>query len=505
MPELEELEPTEEQQRIIEAMRGDYDTLVPALAGTGKTTTLAMGAFASRPRRGLYLVFNAEAGRQARGVFPGATYPVTLHAYAKRWLEDAGDERINRLNGDKLAIWDVADRLRIRTEEYITDRRFTKNKLAVLTKRMLQRFCWSEDSEPTLDHVPFVRGLEYNPRLGRHEDYHGELAQILLPFVKRYWEDVQSVEGKLPFEHDHYLKIWALDGHQLPHDYVLLDEAQDLNGVNIGAVWAQKSCQLVVVGDANQQIYEWRGAKNAMHTFANLERVCPLTRSYRFGPQLANIANLLLQALGSEYFVEGDPGKTTILGPIEGVPDAVLTRTNAGGLEEMLALRKAHGPDLRIGISDHMRKLAGFFEAVGKLEAGKPTTHPDLVGFNSWADVLDYVQETDDQDFKVRVKLVMLYGLEALVEMLDSAVEARPHVVVSTGHTAKGLEWDRVKLGADFELDPTQPLSHAELRLRYVACTRAKKHLDPSALWGGDDTWDTGITEAIVGDSDPGT
>ena len=62
-------------------------------------------------------------------------------------------------------------------------------------------------------------------------------------------------------------------------------------------------------------------------------------------------------------------------------------------------------------------------------------------------------------------------------------------VEVATAHTAKGLEWDRVRIANDFrtpEIDPeTGEIilpSPEELRLNYVAVTRAKKALDPGSL-----------------------
>src|SRR5690606_13167694 len=72
------------------------------------------------------------------------------------------------------------------------------------------------------------------------------------------------------------------------------------------------------------------------------------------------------------------------------------------------------------------------------------------------------------------------------------ALEAEPlslDVIVSTAHKAKGLEWDRVRIGDDFK-GPKQDTETGELvmpdpeelRLAYVAVTRARRELDPGAL-----------------------
>jgi superfamily I DNA/RNA helicase len=66
--------------------------------------------------------------------------------------------------------------------------------------------------------------------------------------------------------------------------------------------------------------------------------------------------------------------------------------------------------------------------------------------------------------------------------------------VLSTAHKAKGLEWPRVRLAADFprleELDAvdgaglpwlTAEERDQELHLLYVAATRARQQLEPNA------------------------
>jgi hypothetical protein len=62
-------------------------------------------------------------------------------------------------------------------------------------------------------------------------------------------------------------------------------------------------------------------------------------------------------------------------------------------------------------------------------------------------------------------------------------------VTISTAHKSKGLEWDKVKIGDDFrgpklneETGETEMPSPEELRVAYVAVTRAAKELDPGSL-----------------------
>jgi hypothetical protein len=86
-------------------------------------------------------------------------------------------------------------------------------------------------------------------------------------------------------------------------------------------------------------------------------------------------------------------------------------------------------------------------------------------------------------------------AMVAAFRKLDSPEAAeenyvKPDVIVSTAHKAKGLEWDRVRIGDDF-WQPTvdedtgeliEMVSDDELRLAYVAVTRAQKALDVGSL-----------------------
>ena len=66
-----------------------------------------------------------------------------------------------------------------------------------------------------------------------------------------------------------------------------------------------------------------------------------------------------------------------------------------------------------------------------------------------------------------------------------AAPEAVADYVISTVHRAKGLEWKRVKVVNDFRfgmIDGRLTLDHEEMRLLYVAVTRAQHVLDISEM-----------------------
>ena len=90
----------------------------------------------------------------------------------------------------------------------------------------------------------------------------------------------------------------------------MLDEAQDASPVMWSVVKNQDACGKILVGDPNQEIYGFAGAKNAMDAAAAATPAEHLTRrtlsvSFRFGPEIASVACSLLALKGSADAVVG--------------------------------------------------------------------------------------------------------------------------------------------------------------------------------------------------------
>ena len=452
---------------------------------TGKTSTLRMCGETARRRKGIYLAFNRSIADEAEATFETRVTCRTAHSFAMRAM---GGPYRHRLNGPRMPPWDVARIMGIK-DFHLETKTLHATRMASLTREMVSRFCHSSDTEVGLHHVPFVRGLETRMDPVSKTvipDEHPLLAEELLPFARVYWMDICSLEGMFRFEHDHYLKIWALTHPKMAGDFLLVDEAQDLNGVLVGLVEDQDHMQQVIVGDANQQIYGWRGSLNAMEVFP-VDETLPLTQSWRFGPEIAGAANVFLEQLGSELRISGNPDKISTIGPSI-TPDAVLCRTNGGSLEmAMHALMMGRWVHIA---GNRPAQMMSFCEAVVKMQARQIVHHPDLSSFQSWQEVVNYTQVTSDPEFTMMVRLILRYGVERLIQALRALVPAgKADLVISTAHSAKGLEWGEVRLGQDFgskdedgEPGTERIITPEETRLRYVAVTRAMDVLDPGPL-----------------------
>ena len=288
---------------------------------------------------------------------------------------------------------------------------------------------------------------------------------------------------EVPLGYDGYLKLWALGRPALPADYILLDEAQDTNAVVLG-VLNRQDAQIVYVGDRHQQIYEWRGALNAIEKVVGCEEAS-LTQSFRFGDAIASAASRVLATLGEAQRIRGNPAVASTVSAF-GKPVAVLARTNGTVILEVLEFGRGWSKAMRgRGHQGILKRLLGD---VYDLKACKPVSSPEFFGFDKWLDVVDFAETEEGEDLRTFVRLVEQHGENKLWAAVKHAQddEDGPDVILSTAHKAKGREWDAVRIAPDFassRLGP-DPGAASEVRLFYVAMTRAKRTLivDPEVL-----------------------
>lgn len=480
--------PTDEQVTAVDLAVGGRMLAVEALAGTGKTSTLKLIAEA-KPENGLYIAFNKAIVEEAKTKFPSRVNCATSHSLAFRQV---GRRYSHRLNGRRLKSRDIARRLGVKPMPVETPmglKMLSADFIAGMVMRGVRQFCMTADAEISPKHIPTPNTMRDDPELRRA---FAEVRYQLAPELAIAWRDVADLNGELPFDHNAYLKLWQLEDPFISTDYIMFDEAQDANGVTLAIVEAQADhAQLIFVGDRYQQIYGWNGAVNAMEVVPAEDRAW-LTRSFRFGPEIAEAANEVLALLGAEVKVEG-AGRPGIRGECE-QPSIVLARTNAGAVTEALDEIERGGRPHVIGGADD---VVGFAEAADKLQREGYTSHPDLICFSSWHEVEAYAKNDElGSDLKLLVSMCNDFGALELASMLrNQPAESKATLILSTAHKAKGREWPSVKLQAGLSA-----AGEEERRLRYVATTRAIEHLDDvavvAALADKDaDRWDDELAE----------
>lgn len=455
---------TDEQRHAVELATTGDGLVVNALAGTGKTTTLSAIAHAMPERQGLYLAFNKSIAAEAQGRFPRTCDCRTAHSLAFRDVGHAWGHRLGRLTG-KMAAEAVVTRGMVPGP-------FTMTGLGYVLIAWVRRFCESADEALSTEHVP------YGHFVGVKDEKREATIQALLPFARRLWSILSDPNESLPVSHDLYLKVWALGAPQIQADYVLFDEAQDANAV-LQSVIASCGTQVVWAGDKYQSIYSWRGAVDAMERVSGARR-CRLTHSWRFGPEIAGVANAVL----SHYLGEnvglvgrGDPG---IVG-VCATPSAVLCRTNATLVGEVIAAADS-GKKVTVfgGVDEPLRLIDG----IAALRAGRRTNVADLMAFSDYSELLAYVESDEGGDLSTIVRLCESYGAEHLsakLHSLSGVSEEDADCVFSTIHKAKGREWPSVQVASDLRAGTEDGVIAEEVNILYVGVTRALDHLDPTA------------------------
>lgn len=238
----------------------------------------------------------------------------------------------------------------------------------------------------------------------------------------------------------------------------------------------------------------WRGATDIMSRFSGPR--LQLTQSFRFGEEIAQEASRWLAHTGTGITVRGLPSLESVVDDeVLERPSAVLCRTNAGVISSAMGYL-ADG--LSVAVVGGTKALSDLAFAASDLMAGRPCKHPELVAFRTWKELTAFSEEPGGGDLKALVNLINIYGIQEIISACKRLVSDRKgyaDVIVSTGHKAKGREWDSVQIAEDFASREPKPfenpltgeleqgvISRHEAMLHYVVTTRARRHLSRGGL-----------------------
>lgn len=457
---------TPEQAAVI-AWKGKR-LVVSACAGSGKTTTLRRFAEENPTEQMLYVAYNRAIRDEAEQKFPFNVICKTSHQLA--W-PTVGKYYRHRLE-NTLRLTDVARALNSRN--WLMSR---------LTLDVLNRFMCSVSANITEEHLPDL------------DDCKGLQPGKILLAAKNIWAMMSSRRGSFPVTHDTYLKIYQLSKPDLSSRYttVLFDEAQDANPVT-SAIILEQPCRVVLVGDTHQQIYRFRGADNALQApqLEYADRLW-LTHSFRFGPEIAEVANRLLSLKGETHKITGKGGSDRVLPMVPRTfgHHAVLNRTVCGVIRTALHWSLAGKKVFWVGGMESY-KIEDLLDLYWfSIDMPERMCHDRLTReYHAYDEYLQIAEDTGDVEMKQAIFILdQFFPLPDRLNTLHEqcvTTESDADVTVCTAHRGKGLEWDCVQLHDDFAdiLDPEMPeiKRHDEINLMYVAATRARKVLIPDPI-----------------------
>ena len=476
--------PTNEQQVIVDYAMTGKDVVVQAYAGCGKTSTMVLVAKAlqTQGKKGIYLAFNKDIATEAKAKMPSNVNCLTVHSLAYRNTDKKLIEKLKLSNiypnklAEKYGIDEVTIVVKPPADD-VEDKKVSPTQILTMAKNTVKSYCNSSDETLDESHVEIFD-------LGKTDIVGGlrELERIVLKYARIYWNDIIDPKSIIPLTHDAYLKLYSMSNSKLNVDFLICDENQDSDPCTL-AIINRQDCQKILVGDTYQSIYQWRGAINAMDEF-NCKKL-HLTKTFRFGKQTSAFANNVLKYCGArkklvdngESFIKFDKPHY----------DCYIYRTNQGALECYLGLvSDGLRPHLNVNVDEIKQFVQHFFGLEKGWDIKRP--HPLLTGFKSIKSVREYLADNDDKDLAKFVSLCDKNGYELVYKLDNMPSKENSDCIVMTAHKSKGLEFDSVYIGDDFNLvyEHNKRLyitdSEMELNLTYVAITRAMKYVNCTNL-----------------------
>ncbi|XP_013400415.1 F-box DNA helicase 1-like isoform X2 [Lingula anatina] len=486
------LKMTHEQQRIINhnVARGDVLKII-AFAGTGKTSTLIRYTQFRPSTSFVLVVYNKAVSDRNKSAFPSNVNSTTGHALAFRsfgvkYKSKLGDVKVSHL-------LDFLPNLK----------GFNSFLRCKAVRDTINTFMNSADPFITTAHVP----LTEMGKNGQPKDIDHEKKMQYSQDASKAWEVMKNVSNcQLNMPHDGYLKLFQLS--RVPekvlskYDCILIDEAQDLTPAIADLLLRQPQAK-ILVGDPHQQIYAFRGAVNSMRQVENTHTFY-LTQSFRFGPEIAYVANCVLEHLKKEktktLVGSGVPGG--VYGDQEGQL-AILCRCNYTVFNE--ATKKCCYTDKNLkvafvggtdgfGFPFLMEIYAMLLSEEQRKKENRAIKNRLLQKFLKqpcpFGALEKFAENVEDADLLGKIKIVKTFHhrLPNIVDKILSKTVGDlrlADVVFSTAHKSKGLEFSTVQLTDDFLINSDgQTVEHKEdeCNILYVAVTRAKKRLQMNEI-----------------------
>lgn len=440
--------------------------LMKSIAGAGKTTAL-IESIKKEVGKSIFLItFNKSLEEEAKPLeeeFPNLIVS-TYHGMAKSNLEGV----IGPFEPvDKYLPSHFIDRF-----EFIQSHKFANVMIQLVTdfchsKKSLSRFVgWA------------VRNSEYRKSIGG-------VSEERVRHLKVVWKTI--VEEKF-FNHDAYAKLFQLRKPDINFDVIMVDEFQDFSEDMVDVIErAKDKAKIVLAGDYNQRIYEWRGACGWFDL--EFEEEIELHRSWRCPQEVLDVANPYTKFLSgvSMTSMKEENGAVSVYTGEDKALDSLpfedvtfLTRTNAYAFvlaekmaERGFAVKMDSVVDIE-GIDNHWRWLNGM--QVNNYLANWTMSKVEDLRAYYW----ETSQDERIQELNCALEIADLPALRQAFAKEDS--EGKPVAHFSTVYRAKGLGFKNVFIASDFTSPFEVPersdvLTDEDLKLIYVAITRSKSNL----------------------------
>jgi hypothetical protein len=519
--------PTDEQAQIIlTELKPGKVLSIQAAAGCAKTTTATMLAYAHADQKIVYVTFNKANQLDAQSKMPANVIVKTWFGLAlshypalfRRVDPNLPNVYQFRQLAHKVATpnnsFQVASFSREVFKEFCNsnagsiDADFIKtvkpsrNTLKDIAKRSNKIIEEKEQYESRfgkltdVNDLPSVRNSSLFIRNGRQErtriarlhkeTFRAEIQAALiarhvesllahtLTLTQQLWNSfVQAIENPqatMRVPHAVYLKKFQLDHIKLRTDLLFIDECQDTNPVCWEIFKNQEHTGRVLIGDTNQAIYAWRGARNAMEKanaeFDPTQRINrTLSSSFRYGPNIAHVANIVLHSIQLtqvQVVGKGEPTEVRVSPQEDSFrhlfqPNKKTTLVARTNLHILLAAYDLVNIGAKISINGGVDALR--FDMIGDILDLKNGANPQQLRSSEIKLAKDYEELAQlcesglFPDIKLAFSLSKLPDIRVIMQEILKHHEDDPanaDVYLTTAHRAKGLEWDNIFVAGNY-------------------------------------------------------
>jgi superfamily I DNA/RNA helicase len=486
--------PTPEQAEIYSHANSPQDLLVVALAGTGKTTTIEGLCSRMDPNKSiLALAFNVKIKEELTKRLPSSTKCLTLNGLGNlAWKNQIG--KFPTIDTKK--IYNIIDEVSDLQGIHFTREEKTELKTLVDAARSLG---WVPKGLP-MQSSPTLRDEEHMEIFDWADvDYSEQLLVGLRAVLSR--SITQAYSGTIDFTDQIYLPV-VFRAPVPKYHTVIIDEAQDLSLLNHRLILAACKDRLIAVGDPNQAIYGFRGASATSIDDLRQQRdflELPLTVTFRCAKAIVERQQAYVpEYKAAESNPQGAVHDWTI--PLsDGFPQpwqasslpsnsAVICRNNGPLLSLAFKLIRAGRPCTMLGRDIGLALQRKLAKACTGLSPSTPQADV-FQALKRWRERELAKAKTENKKLSVEDSFECLMVIAEGVQTLGQAkkfcedlfADKANAVTLSSGHKAKGLEWETVIHLDSFRVPSkyarTQEQLTQEYNIKYVIETRAKREL----------------------------
>ncbi len=443
------MELTQEQKDILKAFKENSKIKINAYAGTGKTTTLKAITEDNPEKKFLIITFNKAISDELKTKMPKNCQIYTIHSLAYKFLPNEYKNKLT--NNTKIMVDEIIKLMEVDSIK------------ANLYVKVFEAFCNSDYLKINSESIKKI--IFGNRELKNYLYFTNNQKQTTQQYIEQITDAIEYIffaikRQQLPITHSYYLKLFQqnLDKYNdffKKFDAILVDEGQDLNGIQEYILKNAPVKKKVIVGDKHQSIYSWRGSIN---TLARLKewKEYPLTTTFRIqNKEIIEYTNKFLKNWKRDNHEIKSKNTQKINQTL-----AYITRTNSKIVELIASakepVRFSRNIDDIFKVVREAQKIIYYFNTGNEKHlTGMPIYIKEMLKrlrnkTRSIEELSVELSALGEFEYSRAIHVALKYDIEALYQKALKLNSPNSNIMFTTAHSSKGLEFREIYLTEDF-------------------------------------------------------